>query len=226
MNEKDRKITDRLLFDFPTTRTEIGIIMGSRGVTGTNARVTAKLYKDGHFKQILLTGGLHVYQPDIWAILKISSLFQPLEIINDDFLTRNCRESDYAYKILVEQGVLEADILYEGSDHKGTNTSENFQNIAVAIARYGFKTATVITPAYHQLRAIETCSHIMPELTAFPHAVYPFGITRDNWNKTLVAGVVKGEFAKLNSDNPNNYYTKGVCKPVNIADLKRKALAL
>lgn len=220
MNELDKRITDHLLFDFPRVITDAGIIMGARGVTGEVARTAAMLYKSGHFKHILVTGGLPTFQPDVWFMLKLSSFLRPLHIRNEDFLMRETNEHSASFYNLITSGISYSVI---SGEMDGTNTSENFNNLVGVINHLDIKSATIITPAYHQRRAIETCAKVFPNLTAFPHAVYPFGITRSSWPKTLVAGIVRGEFQKLNTANPKNYYAQGFCTPVHLDRLKERA---
>ena len=67
-------IDEYLLFDFPTVRTDVGIILGTRGVSGTLARAAGKLYAQGVFNRIIICGGMKVFQPSLLFALSASGI--------------------------------------------------------------------------------------------------------------------------------------------------------
>lgn len=211
-------INEYLLFDFPTVKTDVGIILGTRGVSGTLARRASRLYAQGVFNRIIICGGMKVFQPGLLFALSASGIKGNAPTM--DFLSMMA-EADYIHKILRGHNIPQSAIMH--IDRKSTNTAENFRFAASAINDNAVQTATIITASYHQRRAIETCAIEIPSLTAFPHGVYPFGITKRNWSKTIAKGIVVAEFNKMNMHNPDNYYNKGFCRPVDMDMLQKQA---
>lgn len=216
--EKVDFINEHLLFDFPASQSDVGIILGTRSVSGTLARTASRLYHCGVFDHLIVCGGMKVFQPSLLFALAASGLKGNTPSL--DFLSMQT-EADYICKILKENNVPQSAILH--IDRQSKNTAENFRYIASVINDNAIQTATVITVPYHQRRAIETCKVEIPLLQAFPYGVYPFGITKENWSKTLAKGIVVGEFNKLNAQNPDSYYHKGFCQPVDINALQKQA---
>jgi len=180
---------------------------------------------------VILCGGNSVFEPWIHGALIVRAFYKdvtfplrrelPLNTyrtIRDthtaDFWTRDTKEADYMADILRDS---DAEIVFV--ENKSKHTGANFENIRDFVIAEGFNTASIVTTAYHQLRAQETCKRWIPELKTTPVPVYPYGLSRNTWlrewPKTLIIkGVVSGEYEKLNPDNPNNYYRQGHCVPL------------
>jgi hypothetical protein len=105
-------------------------------------------------------------------------------------------------------------------DNKARNTGENVSNVASLVAQ--FRTATVITLAPHQRRALATLrTAVDPSVTALTAVpVYPAGVNRDNWHR--IPGFERyfnGEAAKTDpaNDNPHtNYILRGFCWQIDV----------
>lgn len=142
----------------------------------------ALLYKKGHIKQILVSGGQ-----------------------NGIFLEDDFREADFIAKNLIDLGIPASDIIIE---NKSRNTIENAAYSKQLIDQNGgLKTkAVLITSAFHIPRARETfeqagvkvrpypCAFsILPSATIFsPASLLPSSGTLDGWG-----GIVRELFGRL-----------------------------
>ena len=221
MDNNIQGINDRLLFDFPSVQTDVAILLGARSVSGTIAREAAARYHEKQFQHIILSGGARVFQPLVRAALALNTKeLGAVEAPLEDFISFE-KEADYMKHILLESGVPACAIMHV--DNRGTNTGANLANIRDYTLSQGFHSASLISVAYGQRRDVETCKAQIPGIVAFPVPVYPFGITKENWNKTLVKSFVMGEFNKLNPENDKNYYNAGFCAPVDMDALEEHA---
>ena len=201
-----QKITDRLLFSFPEKQTDVGVLFGSRSISGTIARKGAELFHKGAFKKLVLTGGLSVREP--FVLLALSPNFlgwkKPnLDFTNfPDFLSSK-KEADYMQDVLLEHDVPEDAIILK--DTASTNTGENVNNIKSCISE--FNSIGLVATAYFQRRAMGTIRHHneLREQILVPHAVYPFGFTRENWSKTAIKGLVALEHERMEEQSPKAY---------------------
>jgi uncharacterized SAM-binding protein YcdF (DUF218 family) len=220
-------LNDRLLFENKSAETDASILLGAKSVSGDIARAFLKTYKPG--QKIILTGGNKCFEP--WVKWLMNGHEATLH--TDDFWTRD-KEADYMRSILIDGGVDKEDIIF--TENHSTNTGQNFQSIRAFILSNDFNSVSIWTVAYHQRRAIETCAKELPELNALPVPVYPFGLSRETWleewpkiyfikEKLGITGVVKCEFNKLDPQNPDNYYNRGVCVPVELPKKPTSRLA-
>jgi uncharacterized SAM-binding protein YcdF (DUF218 family) len=216
-------VNDRLLFETPPQKTDAAIVLGNRMHAGDLARVTARHYFQGYFDNIILCGGVSLYSPYLLK-LKAKNAFQravgqdvpPMTIPWKDIFVIGKKEVCHMRDVLLDLGVPKSAIVY--IDDLSTNTGENFAFIADHVEQAGYKSATIVAAAYHQLRGMETCARWMPNLETHPLAVYPFSLTRkeclETWPKDpLFRAVVLSEYKKLDPENPNNYYNQGFCVP-------------
>ena len=204
------KVNDRLLFETEPRQTDVAILLGAKSVSGEIARHAMKGIAAGHFKKVILCGGNSVFEPWIHGALMLKGV---KDAQAKDFWSRS-KEADYMAQILSDT---DAEIIF--SENQSTNAGECFQNISDFVLSEGFNSASIITVAYYQLRAQETCKRWIPELETTPVPVYPYGLSRETWLKEwsktpIIRGVVRGEYEKLNPENPNNYYKQGHCVPL------------
>ncbi len=216
------KVNNRLLFEPQhPEQSDVAILLGAEGVSGDIARKAAKDCLSGKFNKIVLSGGMRIFQPHVYAFIKTSCRKYPeLSLQISDFSSLK-KEADYMREILIKEHVPQSAIVFE--DNQSTNTGQNFKNIKDAVSY--FKTAVIYTTAYHQRRAVETCAQVVPHLQTTPVPVYPYGLSRqtwlDQWAKTIgIRNIVADEYQKLNRNNPNSFYNQGFCVPVNIEILK------
>ncbi len=220
-------INDRLLFKNKSVETDVTILLGAKSVSGDIARAFLKTYKHG--QKIILAGGNKCFEP--WVKWLMSGREATLH--TGDFWTRD-KEADYMRSILIDSGIAPEDIIF--AENHSTNTGQNFQKIRDFILSNDFNSASIWTVAYHQRRAIETCAKEIPELNTLPVPVYPFGLSRETWleewpkiyfitGKLGITGIVKDEFNKLDPQNPDNYYNRGFCVPVELPKKTTSRLA-
>lgn len=205
-------INDQLFFDMPSVKTDCALLLGARSASGEIARKAADLYKQGKFKKIVISGGLPVKQlSTIFAAAVDKKITVPSHEAKDPRT-----EAEFMKAILLQNGVQAEDIIF--IDNTSTNTGENIQNCKEILDIIG--SITIVSLAYHQRRALGTLRKTLstsPVVTTA--AVYPFGITKNNWADTKLSFVVEDEMKKLSPQNPKNYITKGFCLPV---DLERE----
>lgn len=212
MNTQDQKVTDYLLYDMPRVPTELGLVLGNRIVTGFVATEAARLYQEGYFSNIVISGGLPVLQ-----IIPPRYYFN---LASHGLLPDGLREKECAMikRILLRNGVKKSDILVVES--KSNNTGKNIQNTQSILEE--FNSINIMTVAYHQRRAHSTLRRYLPDnnLKVTTTAVYPFGITRDSWPQTPFAGIVRGEFDKVDPNNTtkSSYIQQGFCVPIDPAN--------
>lgn len=204
------KVNDRLLFETKPQQTDVAIILGAKSVSGEIARATMRGIAAGHFKKVIVCGGNSVFEPWIHIALKLKNV---KDLTPKDFWSSR-KEAEYMTTLLINSGVTS---LF--AENASTNTGEGFENIRNHVVSKGFNTASIVTVAYHQRRALETCKKWLPELVTSPVPVYPYGLSRETWLKEwsktpIINDVVRDEYEKINPDNPNNYYKKGHCVPL------------
>jgi len=205
-------VNQRLLFEPEECETDIAIVLGARSVSGELARAAMKGLAAGQFKKVILCGGHRVFEPWVYAALKIKGIDN---VTARDFFSWN-READYMRTVMAEEG---DQVIF--SENLSKHTGQNFENIRDFVTSQKFKSASIVTVAYHQRRAVETCKRWIPDLDAVPVPVYPYGLSRDQWlekwaHTPIIKNVVAGEFQKLSLQNSKNYYAQGHCTPVEI----------
>lgn len=212
------RITEELLFDLPQVKTQAALILGCRSVSGYMARAAVKQYHDGQFEQIIVSGGLRAFQvlPPKYYFNLMADGFGPGALAQ--------KEAHLIRKILREGGVPDEAVI--ATDDKSANTGQNITNVAEALK--SVRSVNIITLPYHQRRAIGTLRrHFGPEaMTATTTPVYVFGLTKDNWAQSALAGIVRGEFEKVRDDQADpkkSYVAQGFCTPVDL-DAERALL--
>lgn len=232
---KPQAITKHLLFDFEEIyNVDALIILGAKSVSPSIARQSGEFLKcaekaSNPIKNIIISGGNYVFEPWVHRALRETDKKSPhlnLSIPKGSEFWIPRKEAKNMRSILLKEcGVKKERIIW--TETRSTNTGKNFKNIASCIEHHNIQSAVVATVAYNQRRAIETCKKEIPDLDAFPFAVYPFGITKYTWPETDVAHVVQGEFNKTSWNHPDNYYGNGnkqkYAIPMNINELKERA---
>lgn len=208
----DARMTQELLFDLPAVKTQAGLVLGCRSVSGYVAREAVRQYHAGQFDKIVVSGGLRAFQvlPPKYYFNLMADGFGPADLLQ--------KEADLIRKILRQGGVPDEAVI--ATDDKSTNTGQNFANVAGALETV--RSVNIITLPYHQRRAIGTLRrHFGPQaMTVTTTPVYVFGLTKDNWTQSALAGVVRGEFEKMRDDPANpktSYVAQGFCAPVDLA---------
>jgi uncharacterized SAM-binding protein YcdF (DUF218 family) len=211
-------VNDNLLFEMPEQATECALLLGAKSASGSIARAAARLYHKGLFNKLVISGGQLVFQP----LAYIAAEECNMETVSDTlYLTK---EAKYMQSVLMQNGVPCEMIV--GRDTKSKNTGENFRNVRSLLE--AFNSITMVTVAYHQRRALGTALKVMgdqcPALTA--KAVYPFGLTDQNWSSSLLSKFVWQEAVKVdpeNTDPATSYIAKGFCVDVDV-DQARKGM--
>ena len=212
------RINKRLLFETAPIKADIAILLGAKSVSGDIAReatehqlVTATGLGD-YFNNIVLCGGNRVFQPHVYVAIQRTKGSD--KYFSDFFSPR--KEADYMRRVLIGEGIPDSNIIF--SENRSQHTGDNFANIRAFVRDNGITTANVYTVAYGARRAVETAAVQIPELKCNPVAVYPYGLSREDWlerwPETGIRNVVIGEYEKLNPENTGNYYRQGHCKPV------------
>gem|GEM_PF-5494373 len=213
----------RLLFKTPpeelTRNVNVAILSASRSVCGDVANAALADYHSlsGRFKKFAICGGKRVCQPLVWPIAQGKAWKNGPAFVNPRHFCTTKKEAHYMRHILLKGGVRPEDIICV--DDTSQHTDQHFQNTRAKIKEEGFETARIYTAAYDQRRVIETCAVEIPELHTVPMPVYPFATTREEWMMqwptTLgIKNVVLGEYHKIDPNNPDNYYERGICTPV------------
>lgn len=192
---------------------------GAKSASGSIAREAARLYHKGLFNKIVISGGQFVFQP----LAYIAAEKCDMETISDTLSIS--REAKYMESVLMQQGVPSEKII--GRDAKSKNTGENFRNVRSLLE--AFNSVTIVTVAYHQRRALGTAMKVMgdqcPAVTA--KAVYPFGLTDQNWSSSLLSKFVREEAIKVdpeNTDPATSYIAKGFCVDIDINKARKGML--
>jgi uncharacterized SAM-binding protein YcdF (DUF218 family) len=206
-------VNDFLLYEPDTVQSQVGILLGNGCVSGDIARHAAIAYNKGLIKKIIITGGVSAKNPPLFDTL--SSMNLP--IIEGDFKTE-LSEADYMQSVLLTNGVNLSDIIY--TERQATNTGENLEFIEPAMCAFNIKSATLFGVAYGAKRAFQTARRVMPDIKFYSHPVYPYGVKRNAWLNQwpeidYIKNIIIAERKKLDPDNPDNYYNKGFCVPVN-----------
>lgn len=220
-------ISDRLLYDFPQRQTKVGVIFGSKSVSGELARAAGRLWKNGAFEDIIITGGNPVREPIVATALSlnfIGVLNPPLQFPGwSDFFSRKT-EAEYTRNILVEEyQIPEASIKL--CETQSTNTGENVENIKDLLSQY--ESATLISTAYFQRRVMGTIrkNSELSDLILVSSAVYPWGFNRDNWYETPIKAQVFEEASHMDQESDKTYIGKFCCDP-NIETEIERAMTL
>lgn len=255
MKAEYQKVTDHLLFPFPDGgKVDAGILLGGKSTSGNIARAAAQAYANGEFDIVIFCGGNQTKQPLIYLGFLAMSPFKALGNVfrkaahfvggadkpfqrnmalpshAGDFWT-DLKEADNMKQIFLEE-LARLNVRPPSEDNmmledRSTNTEQNFTNIADEIQERGIKTMKAFSVAYLQRRGVETAAVRVPDVTVFPHPIYPFGFTKENWsNNPIGRHFVMGEFRKLSVDHSGNYYERGYCLPTDINELTTKAQAL
>lgn len=231
-NDQIQRINKHLLFTVPQQKVDVAILLGNSTCSGELARKAAHNYHNGYFENIILCGGVRVFSKHLLTRKLVSDFKQVrgfsshnFTIPWEDIIVGKKTESQHMHDVLIRNGLPKNALVH--IDNDSTNTGENFEFIKDSIKDNGFKTASIFAGAHHARRGVETCEKWIPELTAYPVHVYPFGLKRNEWlakwsNDRMISYYLTSEFAKTNPENPNNYYDKGFCVPVNMADLLRQ----
>ncbi len=211
------KINNHLFHDNDkTVSAELGLILGCKSISGYVAQEAVKLYKAGRIKKIAISGGGRTFD------------FLPKALrdkMKEDGVQPNHpfeKEADFIKGFLLKNGVREDDIVCV--ERKSKNTGANIQNTLDTLNRY--KTTLIIAPAYSQRRALGTYRRYLPSFdrTVSAIAVYPLGLTQDNWADTpAIKAIVEGEFAKTDPNNQtdSSYIQIGYCVDVDQAAEER-----
>lgn len=213
-------VNQRLLFDFPAVPTEVGVLLGARSASGDVAREAAKLIRNDMFGQVILSGGLKVFQPAVAAVLAVNGLGSAVREHPADFFSRMTEAAYMRHVLVEEEGIPEDRISYV--EETSTNTGQNFKNIQDVLV--GFCSAGIVTTAYHQRRALGTALHHVHDTAFVSHPVYPFGLTQKNWNRPGIKSFLFGEMAKMDPANPKTYVGK-FCKDPDIERERYRAIA-
>jgi len=220
------KINEHLLFVSPKKRTDVAVLFGAKSISGSIAREAAKLYHQGTFEKIILTGGNPVRELKVLIALSANfiGVTKPqLEFTKFSDFTSKKTEADYMEEVLLENDVPASTIAFK--DDKSTNTGENVENIKKRLQE--FNSLGIITTAYFQRRAMGTIRYHSDiddkKLVAYP--IYPFGFTRENWHKTLIKGLVSQENQRMDEGSAKTYV--GIhCVDPNIKSEIEKAKSL
>jgi hypothetical protein len=216
-----KRVSDLLFYDMPLRRTDVGLVLGCKSVSGTAARQAADLYHDGAIGQIIVSGGLNAGSL-IEGVGVIIHRFRTGELQNffknavaNDFTTDK-KEAHYMFEILKEHNVPERDIVFV--DDEARHTGEAFKKCRKALK--GFNSASLIAYAPLQRRALGTARYERDldnvDLQTIP--VYPFGINAQNWNVRPVSHFVNQEFQKIDPDNRDSYIGRFCVDP----DIKKE----
>ena len=221
-----KKINEHLLFDSPKKKTDVAVLFGAKSISGSIAREAAKLYHQGAFEKIILTGGQKVQETGVLIALSANfmGVAKPrLEFTKFSDFTSKKTEADYMEDILLENDVPASTITFK--DDESTHTGENVKNIKKRLE--DFNSLGIITTAYFQRRAMGTIRHHsnLNDKQLVPHPVYPFGFTRENWHKTLIKGLVSQENQRMDESSTKTYVGLHCVNP-NIKDEIEKAKTL
>lgn len=223
MTATTQQVTDRLFFEMPRMHTDIAVVFGAKTVSGSIARAAAAEFRAGMFEKIVLTGGVCAGSLIEGAAVALHGLQRGA--VRDWFnqqsfadITTRGREADYMEDCLLGAGVPASAIIQADRDvgRPAMNTQQNIENCTKWLKEA--QSATFFTYAPMQRRTLGT----LRKYKRFNHLavravpVYPFGITRDNWDSGLVGRIVRGEYKKVDSGNPRNYMVKGFCIDFNI----------
>lgn len=217
-------VNQRLLFDFPAVKTEVGVLLGARSVSGTLARHAATQIRKGMFEKVILSGGLKVFQPEVACVLAVNGLGAAVRDYPDDFFSR-MTEAAYMRQVLVkEEGIPEDLIVF--IDDNSKNTGHKFNLLEEKGVLANFNSVALVAPAYEQRRTIGTARMhtAFNHIVFVPQQVYPFGLTKGNWDRFGIRGFVLGEMAKTDPDHPETYVGT-FCKDPDIERERDRALA-
>lgn len=207
--DRAQQINEHLLFEMPTVTTDCALLLGARSASGEIALRAADIYKKGQVKKLVLSGGLPARQ---LSTVFAASIDKHISVPMNAF-SENRNEAEWMRDILLENGVNKNDILLVDTQSK--NTGENLENCKAILDVIG--SITIVCLAYHQRRALGTLRKTLstrPVVTT--SAVYPFGITKDNWQQTKLAFILEDEMDKITIDKPGNYISKGFCSAVDL----------
>lgn len=142
-----KEINEHLLFDYAVDKTDVGLLLGARCVSGDLARHAAKLMDEGMFDKVIVSGGLPVFQPHVAFALAVTGQMSLTEILRrkSDFVSRKM-EAEYMRDVLLQEcGVSEDRILMV--ENKSRNTGDNIQNTQALLRK--FNSIGIVTAAYH-----------------------------------------------------------------------------
>lgn len=221
-------ISDRILFQMPFQRTDLGVVLGARSISGEVARYAAELYHCEAFPKIAVSGGLPnraTLRYEQLALLAAHAVRGDLktawrEAANPDYGAKGL-EADYIYDVLVKSGVPAADIVLV--DRQATNTGQNIQNLSHIIAAQ--ESVTFVTFAPQQRRTLGTArfnpalDHV--KMTVEP--IYPEGTgpAPKDWDRPFLRRFVHAELRKMRPANEGGYVGKFCTDPDIAAEVRR-----
>ena len=174
------ELIDRLLFqglEDTGENTDCIIVLGSIKAAKYRIPVAVEAYNAGRANKIMLCGG----------VLK-------------DFPSGKCSEAEHMYKVALELGIAEEDIILENSSK---NTVENILCGLVELQRNlwlnKIHRVLLVTTSYHMRRSLAIARYLFPEhITVVPCPADDTNTRQDNWMNTQV-GIerAKGEAMKI-----------------------------
>ena len=224
-NLNKEQVNCHLFYTMDTAKTDVGVILGCRSVSGSAAREALRLYHEKAIDQVVVSGGARVFQLSTFfaliSMLKFKTLFSMMikgQLL--DFFSFK-KEASYIADILRKgipeegvEGVPEEKIHFVERESK--YTSQNFENIAHCMK--DFNSATIVAYSPQQRRALGTARSTKgfeeDSMKLRTHAVYPFNLGRHNWDDRSVFFIrpiklfVEQELKKIDPQNPNSYVGK------------------
>lgn len=183
-------VNNTLFFDHDEAiSAELGLILGCRSISLYVADEAVTMYKEGRLKKLAISGGNGCSD---W-ITKKQAETDPFVLHEPDTL-----EADAIEAYLLENGVKPEDIVCV--DREATNTGENIVNCLGTLK--GYDTTLLIAPAYSQRRAVSTYRRYITDTkkAVSAIAVYPMGLTQNNWHTRLIRFLVMDEYNKVTSN--------------------------
>lgn len=174
------EMVDRLLFqglEDTGERADCIIVLGSAKAAKYRVPAAADAYHAGRAKKILLCGGA----------LR-------------DFPAGKCSEAEDMYKVALELGVSEEDVILENSSQ---NTIENILFALIELQRAFWLNRVhkvlLVTTAYHMRRSLAIARYLFPEhISIVPCPANDTNTRRDNWmNTPLGIERAKGEATNI-----------------------------
>jgi len=196
------RLNETMFPELPQGRTNVALVLGFGPLSGYLADAAARLYHEGWFERIVVSGGVAVEAaPMAQALL-------PLAVQEGQpFPKKSETESRYIQRILLNKGVPEDRIDIE---NKAQNSGQNME-FSKPFVPEGSSIMLVVC-ASTVPRALATARRFWTQeeaiLTAYP--VFPLGITKKNWAQNPFAS----QFVFDESVKMKAYTEKGHCVPV------------
>lgn len=212
----------------PFQRTDLGVVLGARSISGAVAQHAAELYHQGAFPRIAISGGL----PNRAAFRYEQLALVVAHIVRGDLRTAwreaanpdyglNMLEAECIYNVLVRSGVPGNAVIFV--DGEATNTGQNIQKLSPIIAAQ--QSVTFVTFAPQQRRTLgtarfdSTLDHVnMTTAPVFPEGTGP---APKDWDRLFLRRFVYAEIKKMRPANGGGYVGKFCTDPDIAAEIRR-----